>query len=188
MADDGVPEGSYCAAAPGHEWHGPYHDTEYGFPTTDETALFERLVLEINQAGLSWLTILKKRDGFRHAYDGFDVDVVAAYGPDDRARLLADAGIIRNRLKVDAAIANAATIQDLRDEHGSFDAWLRANHPRPKDDWVKLFKRTFRFTGGEITGEFLMSTGWLPGAHHPACPVAAEILALGPPWAATPLA
>jgi DNA-3-methyladenine glycosylase I len=181
--DEVVPEGSYCAAAPVHEFHGPYHATEYGFPTTDETALFERLVLEINQAGLSWLTILKKRAGFRAAYDGFDVDRVAAYGEDDRARLLGDPAIIRNRLKVDAAIANAAVIQELRDEHGSFDGWLVAHHPLPKDEWVKLFKRTFRFTGGEITGEFLMSTGWLPGAHHPACPVAAEIVALRPPWA-----
>lgn len=183
MSDDVVPEGSYCAAAPGHEWHGPYHDHEYGFPTADEAALFERLVLEINQAGLSWLTILKKREGFRAAYDGFDVDIVAAYGPAERERLLGDPGIIRNRLKVDAAIANAETLQAIRDEHGSFDAWLRAHHPRTKGEWVKLFKQTFRFTGGEITGEFLMSTGWLPGAHHPACPVAAEILALRPPWA-----
>ena len=184
MSDDVVPEGSYCAIAPHHEFHGPYHDTEYGFPTSDETALFERLVLEINQAGLSWLTILKKRAGFRAAYDGFDVDRVAAYGEDDRARLLADAGIIRNRLKVDAAISNAVVVQQLRDRHGSFHGWLETNSPRAKDEWVKLFKKTFRFTGGEITGEFLMSTGWIPGAHPPACPVAIEILALSPPWAA----
>lgn len=183
MADDQVPEGSYCAAAPGHPVHGPYHDTEYGFPTTDESALFERLVLEINQAGLSWLTILKKREGFRAAYDGFDVDTVAAYGEPERARLLADPGIIRNRLKVDAAIVNAGTIANLRANHGSFHAWLAEQHPRPKDEWVKLFKRAFRFTGGEITGEFLMSTGWLAGAHHPACPIHAQILRLDPPWA-----
>src|SRR3954452_11629742 len=174
---------AYCLAAPAHPLHGPYHDTEYGFPTTDEAALFERLVLEINQAGLSWLTILKKREGFRAAYDGFDVDRVAGYGEDDRARLLADPAIIRNRLKVDAAIAKAGVIQELRDEHGSFDGWLDAHHPLLKDEWVKLFKRTFRFTGGDITGEFLMSTGWLPGAHHPACPIAAEIIARRPPWA-----
>ena len=177
-----VPADSYCGAAPGHPFHGPYHDTEYGFPATDESVLFERLVLEINQAGLSWLTILKKRAGFRAAYDGFDVDAVAAYGEVDRARLLADAGIIRNRLKVDAAIANAAVVAGMRDSHGGFHGWLAAHHPLPKDEWVKLFKRTFRFTGGEITGEFLMSTGWLPGAHLEACPVHAEVLALRPPW------
>ena len=98
---------TYCDIAPSHQWHGPYHDKEYGFPLDDDAALFERLVLEINQAGLSWLTILKKREAFRRAYDGFDPDVVAAYGARDRRRLLADAGIIRNRLKVEAAIANA---------------------------------------------------------------------------------
>lgn len=180
-ADDVVPPDSYCAAAPGHPFHGPYHDDEYGFPTDDETVLFERLVLEINQAGLSWLTILKKREGFRAAYDGFDVDRVAAYGEADRARLLADPSIIRNRLKVDAAIHNAAVVQDLRRSHGGFHAWLAAHHPLDKADWVKLFKRTFRFTGGEITGELLMSTGWLEGAHHPACPVHTRLLHATPP-------
>lgn len=172
----------YCAAAPGHPFHGPYHDEEYGFPIRDESALFERLILEINQAGLSWLTILKKRDGFRAAYDGFDVDVVAAYGDRERERLLADAGIIRNRLKVDAAIHNAQRIVELREEFGSFAGWLDANHPLEKKEWVKLFKKTFKFTGGEITGEFLMSTGYLPGAHVKACPVFAEVAAQDPPW------
>ncbi len=175
----------YCRAAPGHEWHGPYHDREYGFPVADDRALFERLVLEINQAGLSWLTILKKRAAFQAAYDGFDIDRVAAYGEDERQRLLADAGIIRNRLKVDAAIENARRLQAIRAEHGSFAAWLDAHHPRPKDAWVKLFKKTFRFTGGEIVGEFLMSTGWLPGAHHEACPVYRKVLRARPMWAGT---
>lgn len=172
----------YCRIAPGHEWHEAYHDTEYGFPVRDEAVLFERLVLEINQAGLSWLTILKKREGFRRAYDGFDVDRVATYGEADRARLLADPGIIRNRLKVDAAIANAQTIRAMRDSHGGFAAWLDAHHPRVKADWVKLFRKTFRFTGGEITGEFLMSTGYLPGAHAEDCPVFARAAESGPPW------
>jgi DNA-3-methyladenine glycosylase I len=173
----------YCDAAPGHEWHGPYHDQEYGFPLAGDAALFERLVLEINQAGLSWLTILKKREAFRRAYDGFDPEIVAGYRARDRRRLLADAGIIRNRLKVDAAIANAATVLELRASHGSFAGWLGAHHPRPKEEWVKLFKRTLRFTGGEIVGEFLISTGYLPGAHRPSCPVYRRILALGPMWA-----
>lgn len=177
-----IPTNSYCHAAQGHPYHGPYHDTEYGFPLRDNDALFERLLLEINQAGLSWLTILKKREGMREAYSGFSVDAVAAYADDDRARLLADARIIRNRLKVDAAISNAQTILELRESHGSFADWLDAHHPLEKPDWVRLFKRTFRFTGGEITGEFLMSLGYLEGAHHPACPVHAEIAALSPPW------
>jgi DNA-3-methyladenine glycosylase I len=174
---------TYCDIAPSHEWHGPYHDKEYGFPLDDDAALFERLVLEINQAGLSWLTILKKREAFRRAYDAFDPDVVAAYGARDRRRLLADAGIIRNRLKIEAAIANAARILELRESHGSFAGWLAAHHPRSKEEWVKLFKRTFRFTGGEIVGEFLMSIGYLRGAHTESCPVHRRIMKQRPPWA-----
>jgi DNA-3-methyladenine glycosylase I len=173
---------TYCDAAQGHEWHGPYHDNEYGFPLTDESALFERLILEINQAGLSWLTILKKRVAFTRAYSGFDVETVSRYGAHDTARLLSDAGIIRNRLKVAAAIHNARQILALRTSHGGFAAWLDAHHPLPKEDWVTRFKQTFRFTGGEITGEFLLSTGYLPGAHEPGCPAYARILAQDPPW------
>jgi DNA-3-methyladenine glycosylase I len=174
---------SYCDVAPGHPWHGPYHDTEYGFPLNDDALLFERLVLEINQAGLSWLTILKKREAFRRAYEGFDPDVIARYGARERRRLLADAGIIRNRLKVEATIANAQRILELRESHSSFAGWILAHHPRPKAEWVKLFKRTFRFTGGEIVGEFLISTGYLPGAHVERCPVYRRVLARRPPWA-----
>lgn len=172
----------YCDFAPGHPLHGPYHDNEYGFPQKDEAVLFERLLLEINQAGLSWETVLRKREHFRNAYGAFDVDTVAAYGQADRTRLLADPGIIRNRLKVDAAIHNAQVIQGLRQSHGSFHAWLQAHHPRDKAAWVKLFKQTFRFTGGEITGEFLMSLGYLPGAHRESCPAFARAAKKHPPW------
>jgi len=178
----GPPPGTYCHAAQGHEHHGPYHDAEYGFPLRGDDLLFERLVLEINQAGLSWLTILKKREGFRRAYDGFSLELVAAYGEADRKRLLGDPGIIRNRSKVDAAIENANRILRIRDDAGSFAAWLDAHHPRDKADWVRLFKKTFRFTGGEITGEFLISTGYLSGAHHPDCPVYDRVTAVRPPW------
>ena len=174
---------TYCDVAPDHPWHGPYHDREYGFPLSDDAELFERLVLEINQAGLSWLTILKKRAAFRAAYDGFDPAIVARYGAKDRRRLLADAGIVRNRLKVEAAIANAQRIVELGRTHGSFAAWLAAHHPRPKAEWVTLFRQTFRFTGGEIVGEFLMSIGYLPGAHVESCPVYRRVLARRPPWA-----
>lgn len=175
---------SYCKIAPGHPLHGPYHDREYGFPVSDEAALFERLVLEINQAGLSWTTILGKRQNFRAAYDVFDVDRVAAYGASDRERLLTDASIVRNRLKIDAAIENARRIRDLRSTHGSFAAWLASHHPLSKAEWVKLFKRTFAFTGGEITGEFLLSIGYLRGAHQKTCPAYTRILRLKPPWMA----
>ena len=177
----------YCDLAPGHPFHGPYHDHEYGFPVTDDDVLFERLVLEINQAGLSWLTVLKKREAFQTAFEGFAVDRVAAFGEAERTRLLSDAGIIRNRLKVDAAIHNAQVIQSLRASHGSFVDWLDAHmlldgEPRDKTAWVKLFKKTFRFTGGEITNEFLMSLGYLPGTHRESCPVYARIAKLDPPF------
>lgn len=172
---------TYCDVAPGHPWHGPYHDREYGFPLDDDAALFERLILEINQAGLSWLTILKKRQAFRHAYRGFVPEVVAGFGAADRRRLLGDAGIVRNRLKIEAAIENARRIVDLQRECGSFAGWLAAHHPRPHAEWVRLFKRTFRFTGGEIVGEFLKSIGYLPGAHTADCPVARRIARLRPP-------
>ena len=161
----------YCRIAPSHPFHGPYHDGEYGFPAREDSVLFERLALEINQAGLSWLTVLKKRPAFNAAFKGFDVDTVAAFGARDVKRLMADAGIVRNRLKIEAVIENAKRLQAIRESHGSFAAWLDAHHPRDKAAWVKLFRQTFRFTGGEIVGEFLMSLGILPGAHAPDCPV-----------------
>jgi DNA-3-methyladenine glycosylase I len=176
---------SYCEYLREHPedtYNKNYHDTEYGFPLTDDAALFERLVLEINQAGLSWITILKKQANFHMAYDAFDVDRVAAYGEADAARLLADAGIIRNRLKVNAAIENARRIQNLRGEFGSFKGWLDAHHPLSLEEWTKQFKKTFVFTGGEIVNEFLVSSGYLSGAHDPDCPVYAIIARYSPAW------
>jgi DNA-3-methyladenine glycosylase I len=159
--------------------HVVYHDTQYGFPIEDDNELFGRLILEINQAGLSWNTILLKQDNFRKAYDGFNIDKVAAYGESDFNRLMGDAGIIRNRLKINAAIHNAQMIQGLQKEHGSFKKWIEHHHPKTKTEWVKIFKKTFKFTGGEIVNEFLMSTGYLPGAHHSGCSVYAKTLAAG---------
>jgi DNA-3-methyladenine glycosylase I len=174
---------SYCAFAPLHPVHASYHATEYGFPQREETALFERLCLEIMQAGLSWEIVLKRRDGMREAFGGWDVDTIAATDEAEKTRLLADPRIIRNRLKVDAIVGNARVVQGFRDSHGGFAGWLDAHHPRDKAAWVKLFKTTFRFTGGEIVGEFLLSLGYLPGAHAADCPVAPQIAALSPPWA-----
>ncbi|MCE6987980.1 DNA-3-methyladenine glycosylase I [Dyadobacter sp. CY323] len=162
--------------------HKAYHDKLYGFPIHDDNELFCRLVLEINQAGLSWETILRKEGGFRKAYDNFDLDTVAAYTETDRERLMGDPGIIRNRLKINAAIENAKTIRQLQKDHGSFEKWLELNHPKTKEEWVKLFKKTFKFTGGEIVNEFLMSIGYLPGAHVEDCKVYREILAAKPLW------
>lgn len=178
---------SYCSyiptmAEPSRSLHQNYHDNHYGFPIHDDNELFGRLILEINQAGLSWETILKKEHSFRAAYDNFDIQKIAAYTETDRERLLNDAGIIRNRLKVNAAIENAKAIVQLQKEYGSFEAWLEKHHPKTKEEWVKLFKKTFKFTGGEIVGEFLMSIGYLPGAHDDSCPVHQEILKTKPMW------
>lgn len=172
----------YCQSAPGHPIHGPYHDREYGFPVIDDRVLFERLCLEIFQAGLSWLIVLKKRPALNAAFDGFDPARIAVYGDEDVARLLADDSIIRNRRKIAATIENAKRFKALQGDHGSFAQWLAAHHPRDKTDWVKLFRQTFVFMGGEVVGEFLMSIGYLPGAHHPDCPVFAELTKIPPPW------
>ncbi len=163
--------------------HSSYHDFHYGFPIDDDNELFGRLVMEINQAGLSWETILKKEGSFRKAYHNFSIEAVAAYGEADLERLLGDPGIIRNRLKINAAIENARVIIGLQQEFGSFQKWLEHHHPKTKEEWVKLFRKTFRFTGGEIVNEFLMSIGYLKGAHSEDCPVYLEILETGPMWA-----
>jgi len=151
--------------------HKIYHDQYYGFPLEDDNELFGRLILEINQAGLSWATILRKEKAFRKAFHNYNIAKIAGYKEKDIERLLNNEGIIRNRLKIQAAIHNAGVIRQLQKTHGSFKNWLDLQHPLPKDAWVKLFKKTFKFTGGEITGEFLMSTGYLPGAHDADCPV-----------------
>ena len=177
---------SYCEAVLLMEpdnVHVYYHNHEYGFPIHDDNELFARLVLEINQAGLSWTTILKKKDNFFKAFDGFNISKVAAYKEKKVEKLLNDAGIIRNRLKIQAAIENAKTIRQLQKTHGSFGNWLQAHHPLAKEEWVKLFKKTFRFTGGEIVNEFLMSIGYLPGAHIKTCPVYKKVLKMKPLWA-----
>jgi DNA-3-methyladenine glycosylase I len=162
--------------------HKAYHDLQYGFSIEDDNELFGRLILEINQAGLSWETILKKQDSFRSAYNNFDIAKIAKYNDADRERLMADAGIIRNRLKINAAIENAKTVLEIQREHGSFKNWLEQNHPLSKAEWVKLFKKTFLFTGGEIVNEFLMSIGYLPGAHEVDCRVYKEVMKGGARW------
>jgi DNA-3-methyladenine glycosylase I len=177
---------SYCDYVrihPEDEYNRQYHDQEYGFPLKDDNLLFERLVLEINQAGLSWITILKKKDNFRRAYQGFDIPCVAKYGTRDINRLLHDPGIVRNRLKINAAIENARRITALCDEYGSFKAWLDANHPHSLVAWTRLFKTNFVFTGGEIVREFHTSTGYLSGAHSEDCPIYKKVAVLKPAWA-----
>ncbi len=180
-----MPIPSYCQAVaklPETDVNRRYHDQVYGFPIQNDHELFGRLILEINQAGLSWTTILKKEEHFRFAYAGFDVGLIAAYGEEDRQRLLHDAGIIRNRLKIDAAIENARRVKSLSQTFGSYKGWLDAHHPRSLTEWTRLFKQTFRFTGEEIVKEFLVSSGYLAGAHEELCPVYQRILSLRPPW------
>lgn len=178
---------TYCAAIGSMKeeesrLHKEYHDRQYGFPIHDDNELFCRLILEINQAGLSWTTVLKKQENFRKAYHEFDIRKVAQYKDKDLQRLLNDAGIIRNRLKVQAAVENAKTIIRLQKEFGSFKKWLDLNHPMTREEWTKLFRKTFRFTGGEIVHEFLLSTGYLPGAHDENCPVYKKVIKHKPAW------
>jgi DNA-3-methyladenine glycosylase I len=177
---------SYCEAV-GHldktNVHRIYHDKAYGYTLSDDNELFERLILEINQAGLSWTTILNKQGNFKKAFDNFEIRKVSLYEENDRQRLLNDAGIIRNRLKIDATIYNANVIIQLQKEHGSFKNWLDNHHPKSKEEWIKLFKKTFKFTGGEIVNEFLVSTGYLHGAHIPACTIYKKVLKTKPAWA-----
>jgi DNA-3-methyladenine glycosylase I len=177
---------SYCEYVRSHpedEYNRLYHDREYGFPLNDDNFLFERLMLEINQAGLSWITILKKKDNFRLAYHGFDIHIVANYGKSDIHRLLLDPGIVRNNLKINAAVENARRITSLCNEYGSFKGWLDTNHPLPLDKWIRLFKANFVFTGREIVREFLISTGYLSGAHDEDCPIYTKVVILKPGWA-----
>jgi DNA-3-methyladenine glycosylase I len=180
------------------EWAGSdplmvaYHDEEWGVPCHDDRALFERLILEGFQAGLSWATILRKREAFLRAFDGFDPEIVACYGPADEARLLADAGIVRNRLKVSAAVTNARAFLDTQDEFGTFDAyiWRFAPSPRaarlqtlaeipattPESDAMSkdLKGRGFRFVGSTICYAFMQSAG-LVDDHVAGCFRANEI-------------
>ena len=162
--------------------HRIYHDTQYGFPIDSDNELFGRLLLEINQAGLSWNTVLNKQENFRKAYSNFTIKTIAKYDDKERTRLLNDADIIRNKLKIDAAIYNAVVIINIQNEVGSFKAWLNNHHPKTKNEWVKLFRKTFKFTGGEITNEFLMSTGYLKGSHEKSCPIYKDILKKNPKW------
>jgi DNA-3-methyladenine glycosylase I len=165
------------------EWAGTdplmvaYHDEEWGVPCHDDRELFERLILEGFQAGLSWSTILRKRQAFIRAFDGFDPRIVAGYGPVEVTRLLGDAGIVRNRLKVAAAISNAQAFLDIQDAYGSFDAYIwrfapTEPGPRPRsladipattresDEMSKdLKRRGFRFVGSTICYAFMQSAG-----------------------------
>ena len=158
-----------CQNYPPENIHRIHHDTVYGLAIDDDNELFGKLILEINQAGLSWNTILQKENNFRSAYSDFDIERIAAYTEQDRTRLMSDSGIIRNRLKIEAVIYNATVVLDIQKEFGSFFQWLKIQDCLHKMEWVKLFKSRFKFTGGEIVNEFLMTIGRIDGAHKEEC-------------------
>lgn len=163
---------SYCLSVqklPENHVSRYYHDHVYGVRVEDDRLLFERLVMEINQAGLSWVTILKKQENFKKAFDEYDLGKIAYYGEDKIEKLLQNEGIIRNQLKIRSVIHNANVVLQLIENHGSFKAWLDVHHPAELQDWVKLFKETFKFTGPEIVREFLVSLAYLPGSHDEFC-------------------
>jgi len=177
-----IKELTYCDIAKGHQFHGPYHDSEYGFPVEDESLLFERLTLEIFQAGLSWLIVLKKRQALNIAFKNFDVDSVARFNQGDIDKLKNDKTIIRNKLKIESTIYNANSILSIRQSHETFAKWLFELSPLSKEEWCRVFKKKFKFIGGEIVGEFLMSIGYLKGAHHEKCPIYKKVKVLNPEW------
>jgi DNA-3-methyladenine glycosylase I len=163
---------SYCdyvLTKPKDDHHRIYHDFHYGTPIEDDNELFGRLILEINQAGLSWDIILKKQANFSEAFDVYSIEKIANYQEDKVNELLQNPGIIRNKLKINAVIYNAKQVLLIQKEFGSFKGWLDGHLGKSKEEWVKLFKKNFKFVGGEIVNEFLMSTGYLPGAHQPGC-------------------
>ena len=146
--------------------HKAYHDKQYGFPLHDDNELFGRLLLEINQAGLSWETMLKKEANFRKAYSGFVIAKVAKYGERERKRLLGDAGIIRNALKVNAAIENAKTILVLQKTHGSFEAWLlRRASEVAASSGRSSSRRRFVSPAARSCGRSCSASTSAPGAH-----------------------
>jgi DNA-3-methyladenine glycosylase I len=167
-----------CAWCPDDPLYVAYHDTEWGVPLHDERRLFEMLVLEGAQAGLSWRTVLRKRENYRRAFDGFDPERIAAYGEKDIGRLLADPGIIRNRIKIRAAVGNARAYLDVCEAFGSFDryVWQFVDYTPKQNSWKmvsevpastqesdamsrNLKKRGFTFVGSTICYAYMQSVG-----------------------------
>ena len=185
LGSDGRPRCRWCAAAPELE---AYHDREWGFPVADDTRLFEKLCLESFQSGLSWRTILSKRENFRRAFDGFDFHRVARYGEADVQRLLQDAGIVRHRGKIEAAIHNARCAVRLQDAYGSLAAYIwrhepdRASRADPQTVSVspgaialsrELKKNGWKFFGPTTAYAFMQAMG-LVNDHVPECAIADE--------------
>lgn len=176
---------SYCKFTKDLDENHPdkrYHDKRYGFPVEDDNELFGRLILEINQAGLNWSLILKKEENFKKSFNQFSVHEIAQFDEEKVEELMQNKGIVRNRRKIEAIIHNANQVKALQHEMGSFKNWLDLHHTKTLDEWTKLFKKTFKFTGEKIVEEFLMSTGYLKGAHDESCKIYKEIIKFNPKW------
>jgi len=190
VGEDGV---TRCKWGSSHPLYLPYHDTEWGYPVDDDTRLFEKICLEGFQSGLSWLTILKKRDGFRDAFSGFDIDAVAAMTDDDVERLLQNTAIVRNRRKIEATLNNARQAQRMRDEEGSLGAYFWTWEPPRRDtavDWATLRslgktpesvamskdlkKRGWKFVGPTTAYAFMQAMG-LVNDHIAGCEFHAQV-------------
>jgi DNA-3-methyladenine glycosylase I len=169
-----------CPWATGNEWNAAYHDAEWGVPLHDDAMLFEFLILDAFQAGLSWLTILKKRDNFRMAFDNFDANIIANYTEEKVQELMLDSGIIRNQLKIRASIGNAQAYLKLQKEYGSFDKyiWQFTDHQTIVNQWhdhksipvsnkesdamsKSLKKNGFKFVGTTICYAFMQAAGMI---------------------------
>jgi DNA-3-methyladenine glycosylase I len=190
--------GERCGWATSEEIYVDYHDTDWGVPEWDSRALWEKLILDGFQAGLSWLTILKKRENFREAFQGFDPNIIATWGEDDVQRLLGNAGIIRHRGKIEAAIGNAKIWQTIEAEQG-FDTYLLAyvGGTPLQNRWTArdqvsvqtdisiqlskdLKKRGFKFCGPTIVYAFMQAVGMV-NDHLVDCPGHARVAALAHP-------
>jgi DNA-3-methyladenine glycosylase I len=192
--DDGKLRCAWCTTDP---LYVAYHDEEWGVAVHDDRRLFEMLCLEGAQAGLSWLTILRKREAYRRAFDGFDPEAMAGYGAAKRKRLMNDAGIVRNRLKIEAFIGNARAYLEIRDRRGAFDEYIWqftdgkvlrrrpatltgiATTTRQSDAMSKdLKRRGFRFVGTTICHAFMQAVGMVD-EHQRDCWVAARHTSAG---------
>ena len=162
--------------------HKKYHNSVYGFPESDDNKLFEKLSLEINQAGLSWDIILKKYTELNKAYSGFNIIRVAAYKSNQINVLLNNKKIIRNKLKIYSIIYNAKAILKIQNDHESFKSWLDKKKCQTLNQWTEIFKNKFKFIGLKITEEFLLSSGYIEGAHKKECKTYNEILKKNPNW------
>ena len=166
----------YCNGLPKNDMHRIYHDTVYGRKCRDDQELFGRLILEINQAGLSWSTILKKSESIRSAYANFNIQQIAGFDESKINALMDNAGIIRHRGKIKAIIYNAQQILTITEQYRSFFDWIEEKGKITLDEWIKVFKKSFKFVGKEIVKEFLMGAGFIEGAHEPTCPMYMKLI------------